>query len=186
MFGFRGLKKLVFDEYPYKYYMVKAQSAPQLKYICFDHLEFRIYKGEGSVNLIAYYPFARGVDSPNIPYIVAGAGINNLGDLPADLELIYKPNAGEATNIDINVKTMEDETVGLMKIEDLLLQSGDTYVSINSRTQLIEGLDALKNRTGTLYNKYLVAGDFIHPPVGNTKLISSVQYNSATFTPLYY
>ena len=76
---------LIFDETPYKQYHVKIQSPPQMKYIVFDEpfvgkdpvdlistkdLERtgtvdnswrqgnRVYKGEGTIQFIAYYPYA--------------------------------------------------------------------------------------------------------------------------------
>lgn len=36
VFGTKDIKKLVFDERPYKYYMVKLESPIQLSYVCFD------------------------------------------------------------------------------------------------------------------------------------------------------
>ena len=60
VFGTKELGKLVFDERPYKYYMVKS-SKPQLKYICFGKDGERIYKGEGTLSFTAYYPFAKSV-----------------------------------------------------------------------------------------------------------------------------
>jgi phage-related protein len=36
MFSKKKLQPLVFDELPYKKYMVKSTAPPQLKYICFD------------------------------------------------------------------------------------------------------------------------------------------------------
>ena len=119
VFGTKDIKKLVFDERPYKYYMVKIGSPIELSYICFDEpkkvvgaqrdgvrrttrieeepvideetqepvideetgepitqtvvyrdLEQvtpyetqegteRIYKGEGKISFIAYFPFAK-------------------------------------------------------------------------------------------------------------------------------
>lgn len=65
--------KLIFEETPYKYYLVKVSGAPNLKYLCFGEKETiihedkpdiitnvnkRIYKGEGTLNFIAYFPFA--------------------------------------------------------------------------------------------------------------------------------
>lgn len=65
VFGKKEPQRLIFDETPYKYYMVKPNSAPQFKYICFneerDGKIQRIYKGEGTINLVAYYPFAKSV-----------------------------------------------------------------------------------------------------------------------------
>lgn len=61
VFGTKELGKLIFDERPYKYYMVKSRD-PQLKYICFGKEGGpRIYKGEGALTFTAYYPFAKSV-----------------------------------------------------------------------------------------------------------------------------
>ena len=61
VFGTKELGKLIFDERPYKYYMVKSGN-PQLKYICFGKDgDSRIYKGEGTLTFTAYYPFAKSV-----------------------------------------------------------------------------------------------------------------------------
>ena len=50
-----------YDEAPYKAYTVKIKDPPQLKTICFMEDGKRIYKGEGTISFVAYYPFARGV-----------------------------------------------------------------------------------------------------------------------------
>ena len=56
------LGRLIFDELPYKYYMAKIQSAPQIKFICFgDAADERLYKGEISFQFVSYYPYARSV-----------------------------------------------------------------------------------------------------------------------------
>lgn len=61
VFGTKELGKLIFDERPYKYYMVKS-GKPQLKYICFGKdREARTYKGEGTLTFTAYYPYAKSV-----------------------------------------------------------------------------------------------------------------------------
>lgn len=52
--------ELIFDEAPYKAYTVKIKDPPQLKTICFMEDGKRIYKGEGTISFVAYYPFARG------------------------------------------------------------------------------------------------------------------------------
>lgn len=54
--------RLIFSERPYKYYMAKPKSAPKLSYIAFDADDgSRVYKGEGSVQFVCYYPWARSV-----------------------------------------------------------------------------------------------------------------------------
>ena len=50
---------LIFDETPYKVYSVKCKDKPSLSYLCFDEDYHRIYKGEGTINFVAYFPFAR-------------------------------------------------------------------------------------------------------------------------------
>ena len=65
--GDKQIHPLVFDEAPYKTYMVKTSSIPTLKFICFDNITKnngkmtvdRVYKGEGSLQFITYFPFAR-------------------------------------------------------------------------------------------------------------------------------
>jgi len=97
MFGSRELKPLIFDEFPYKKYMVKCVQPPQLRYLCFDQYEFRIYKGEGTVQVVAYYPFAFAVVSPFLSYTDGGAVVNNTGDLPANIKITYELN--ELSNV---------------------------------------------------------------------------------------
>ena len=53
------LKPLIYDESPYKVYTVKANGISSLTYVCFDTPYERVYKGEGTLNFIAYFPFAR-------------------------------------------------------------------------------------------------------------------------------
>jgi hypothetical protein len=63
IFDAKGEGWLIFDELPFKKYWVKVQSQPQLNYICFDDpdTDARVYKGEGTINFIAYDPFAQSV-----------------------------------------------------------------------------------------------------------------------------
>lgn len=55
---------LVFDETPYKRYVVKTTGDPQLSYICFEETDKetgktkRVYKGEGTVNFTCYNSYA--------------------------------------------------------------------------------------------------------------------------------
>lgn len=64
-FGNKQLGDLIFDEVPYKVYKVKVSGTPNLSYICFDEYEDgtetpkRVYKGEGTLQFVAFSPFAR-------------------------------------------------------------------------------------------------------------------------------
>lgn len=186
MFSFKSVKPLIFDEFPYKKYMVKCAQPPQLKYLCFDHYEFRIYKGEGTVQLVAYYPFAFSVVSPSIGWNKSGAVINNNGDMPANLQITYDL---EQVNGNINIELRLDSTgadIAQLNLTGVSAAAGDKYMMIDTQTQLIEGLDAARNKTGNLYNKYIDSGDFFWPPVGRSYLLSSQKFENAQYTPLYY
>ena len=65
------LQDLVFDELPFKTYKAKIKSQPDFKFICFDDKETgkRIYKGEGKITFVCYYPYAFGFDK----YVVRAA-----------------------------------------------------------------------------------------------------------------
>lgn len=53
------ISDLIFDEEPYKVYSAKATGTPTLKYIPFnDKNGQRTYKGEGTVQFTAYWPYA--------------------------------------------------------------------------------------------------------------------------------
>lgn len=186
MFSFRTVKPLIFDELPYKKYMVKCQSAPVLKYLCFDHLEFRIYKGEGSVNLIAYYPFAFSVVSPNLSYNSSGSIINNSGDMPANIEVTYEI-ANTTGELELTLQDDDGAQIGFLSLDNITkLGDNDKYFRVDTRTQLIEGLDNKFQKTGVLYNKFITGGDFFFPPVGRSRINSSKEFTKAQYTPLYY
>ena len=187
--------ELIFDEAPYKAYTVKIQNAPQLKTICFNEDNQRIYKGEGTISFVAYYPFARGVykfetdakDIINVEEWIDASGLKgatkdnynsfseegscnlyNAGDLPTDFKLIVNIKNNPTS---ITLKRSETETIGSLNFL-LVAQGGDTYVRFNSATQLIEGLaqsqDGKFELTGNLYNKYITEGDWFKIPVGES------------------
>ena len=51
---------LVFDEMPFKTYRAKLSNKPDFKFICFTDRDTgeRVYKGEGTLNFICYFPYA--------------------------------------------------------------------------------------------------------------------------------
>ena len=191
-FTLKKIGRLVFDEAPYKYYMAKVVSQPQLKYICFGRPgEPRVYKGEGTIQFMAYYPYAKSThlslkDSegnfykefqdanrvewaeesglPETSPSLSGATVTveNVGDLEMDWRALYSFDSqwGIPSRIEVN-------GVGLLTLSNVTQMTGDSYIAINSKTNLIEGLDADENPTGNLYNKYISGGAFFKIPVGN-------------------
>lgn len=191
VFGTKELGKLIFDERPYKYYMVKS-GKPQLKYICFGREgEVRTYKGEGTLTFTAYYPFAKsiykflneysdknkdewkeasGMKTEKGTYdTVSDNGsipVYNAGDLEADFILKFSFPVNNISISDIKI-TLGKENVG--KVEAFLNLKGfgkkgaDTGFQINTKTNLIEGFNA-EGLTGTLYNENITQGDFFKIP----------------------
>lgn len=191
-FTLKKIGRLIFDEAPYKYYSVKVTSQPQLKYICFGRPgEPRIYKGEGTIQFMAYYPYAKSThlslrDSegnfysdfqginrtewagesglPETTPSLSGAtiAVKNVGDLEMDWRALYSFDSqwGVPSRIEVN-------GVGLLTLSNVIKAAEDSYIALNSKTNLIEGLDANENPTGNLYNKYISGGSFFKIPVGN-------------------
>ena len=50
-------------------------------------------------------------------------------------------------------------------------KENDRYLKISSRTNLIEGCDSKKIPTGSLYNQFIIAGDFFKIPLEEAKFI---------------
>ena len=178
------MKELIFDEYSYKKYYVKCSAPPQIKFIPFSDLgDVLNYKGEGSVNLVAYYPYAESIRQGKIVSKTSDS-ISNIGDLEMPIK-IYYPISSSALNVDI---TLVDE---LQKTHQLKIRSAtkietDSYICIDMKTHLIEGVDSNRNKTGHLYNRFITAGDFFMVPTGLNKITSTVAWNLITFNYLYY
>lgn len=190
VFGTKELGKLVFDERPYKYYMVKS-GKPQLKYICFGKEGERIYKGEGTLSFTAYYPFAKsvfkflneysdknkdewkeasGMKAEKGTYdTVSNNGsisVYNAGDLEADFILRFSLPVDNTPIGDIKI-TLSKENVGkeeaFLDLNGFSKKGADTGFQINTKTNLIEGFNA-EGLTGTLYNENITQGDFFKIP----------------------
>ena len=195
--GDKQIHPLAFDEAPYKTYMVKTSSIPTLKFICFDNITKnngeivvnRVYKGEGSLQFIAYFPFARctkkylseytdsnkeewasasGLLTTQGDYDGTGAEINlyNPGDVETDFFAYYaRTSLKRLTKIYINSNILNFD----FSNNDNVI---DTYIRINSKANLIEGCDENFKPTGTLYNKFITSGDFFKIPTGENQLLS--------------
>lgn len=198
--------QLIFDEAPYKYYYVKMQNPPQLKTICFNVGGTRIYKGEGTLNFISYYPYARSVykflneyideDYPNKlewsaasklkatqgTYDGTGTTIHlyNPGDVPTDFCAYFAFNNGTLDLTKINIEDDELQFSGIIK------QGSDLYLRINTRTNLIEGCDINYQPTGTLYNKYIISGDFFKIPLSETEQTINLICTGASCVKIEY
>lgn len=216
VFNGKAMGELIFDEAPYKAYTVKVQSPPQLHTICFDQLNdnnetVRVYKGEGNIPFIAYYPYAKSIHKyldefpdekyPNKSEWKGASGmldtkgddydgtnatdilLYNAGDIETDWQAFYTME--EAAKL--QTITLGDGE-GQMTFYSIVSKSPtDAFIRINSRTNLIEGCDSYKNPTGRLYNDCLEAGDFFKIPLGEINFSSgAARCAEIRYNYLYY
>lgn len=192
MFGYKGLQPLIFDEFPYKKYMVKCSGQPDLKYICFDDGPLRHFKGEGTINLVAYFPFGISTARTSIQ-TDHSANLFNAGDLETDIEIFYDisdypfwSDIEDGRTIEITDK-QNNILLKLEEIKNLGTSSNkDYYLIINSKTHLVEGLDKNFNKTGRLYNRFITQGSFFKLPVGYLHINSSPNFYKIEYNLLYY
>lgn len=227
LFGDKGIHRLSFDEQPYKEYMVKVTGQPQLKYIPFDDeseggpktitnlyevgtkeiAKTRIYKGEGTLTLTAFTPYARSraksitemtevLNTKEDVYMVykdqwqAASGIlDNLDEYdtlqPANRIKLYNPGDAEA---DFILRLKDELAIKEPLILDLYkipkfegtnntsagelvftisqgeLVGEDRSIQINSKVELIEGLNENGEITGNIYNNGIGYGWFFKIP----------------------
>lgn len=116
----------------------------------------------------------------------------NPGDLEADFMSYYALPTDSSTISILNTSIeVSSNRVGLLNFANIARQGTDVYMRVNSKTNLVEGCDASCNPTGTLYNAYIVSGDFFKIPiVSDTTIecnyISSVACASIDYNYLYY
>jgi hypothetical protein len=78
LMGDKQLYPIVFDERPYMEYYVKPTGNSTLSYAPFYEKNDRVYKGEGTLQLISYFPYGRLRRLPN------GRPMNLLSDYNSD------------------------------------------------------------------------------------------------------
>lgn len=230
LFGTKKIVPLIFDEEPYKVYNVKVSGEPRLTYLCFDENNRRIYKGEGSIPLTCYSPFARsrykyreqytnenipewapneseGYDYNNLDEWIEASGIRYKGDydsynvsngkiklwnggqLPTDFNLYISfakdSNIIPSFFIELDSPTMTDQ---LYLLEITKEKETDKKIKINTKNNLIEGVDENNKITGSVYNKYIEKGIFFQIPVGEWNLHTSegIAEEEIEYSFLYY
>ena len=213
VFCAKAIGELILDETPYKAYTVKVQTPPQLNYVPFDDNNGnRIYKGEGTVQFIAYYPYAKSVHKFLDQYddfiylnkqqwaeasgmaptkgtydgFSSTISLYNPGDIETDWQVYF--NMAYISQLNQIQLKVNGTPVGVMGFSTITPKQGESYISINSRTQLIEGCDANKVAIGTLYNEYLTSGEFFKIPIGESTFTTGelVPVEGIKYTYLYY
>lgn len=139
--------ELIFDERPYKTYTAKISSSPSLSFICFDSYnkesgrKERIYKGEGSINFVCYYPLG-----------ITSGEKKNLGWYREQIDDKIYRNIGGSSSI-INYKLENKEIAVLEKIEGKTYQKtskqGKNLVNISNKiltNQTVNGYSGISDK----------------------------------------
>lgn len=205
LFTGKGVHQIIFDELPYKVYYVKPTGNAAFKYMPFEEgPDGRLYKGEGTINFIAYTPYARSrykwkneYTQANIPEWtnaegnlnewIESSGIVNKGYYDTFVNRAYPVyNPGDVdTDFMLDIPFNSDNIGGANGVSFYLegtpymLNTGvitprtseqpavkDTFLRLNSKLYVLEGLNAQKKQTGNLYNEYITSGDFFKIPMG--------------------
>ena len=66
IFGTKEIKKLIFDERPYKYYMAKIESPIELSYVCFDEPKKIIGAARDGVRVKNRIPITEEIDGETV------------------------------------------------------------------------------------------------------------------------
>lgn len=215
LFNGKNLGYLVFDELPFKKYIVKTDGTPNIKYICFTEEGGRVYKGEGAFNFIAYYPYAISVHKfldeyvgdrysnksewaersgmkasqtvGNITYDNPNTTIQvfNAGDIDTAPKLYYPIADNGSLVVKIDSGTANEHPI---RFANLAAAGSDTHIMIDMSTHLVEGCtlsNGVYTRTGNLYNKYLTLEDFFVIPADGARH-TITQNTSASCTKIEY
>lgn len=99
-----------------------------------------------------------------------GVLVYNAGDFETDFIIkIFFDN--ELPNFTLG--DMEDKFLSINKFK---LYDGDSGIQINTKLNLIEGIDDKGKITGTIYNKYIISGDFFKIPVNNDLIFMPITF----------
>lgn len=138
--------ELIFDERPYKTYTGKISTSPSLSFICFDSYnkesgrKERIYKGEGSINFVCYYPLG----------IVSGDKKELKWYREQIDDKIYKTIGGNSPfisyKLDDNEVAVVDKITG--KTEQKVSNQGKNLIKISNKTYTNQTINGYSDVSG--------------------------------------
>ena len=151
--------------------MAKVSAPPEINFICFNIDGKDIYKGEGTIQFVCYYPYAKSTQT----FGLENGKVNNDGIMAADFTFDFNKSESEI------VFTLEPYGLTLSPFE---YKGNDIKVRYNSKASLLEGINEQGALTNNLYNEYIIAGDFFKIPVGESVFTGNVE--NLQFQKIYY
>ena len=210
-----NISSLIFDEEPYKEYSAKVQGKVQLKYLCFDKSkDVRVYKGDGSINFVCYYPYAhtpaevssiygsgdgRLITSysrcNNINEWEAASGItnklNNPGDLPTNFIIQGLIQDGQNNNYSVNQNDKIKISFGNNEVITIIFNESmteQTNIYWNSKTGIVKFGSKIVKVTGNTILKLPITSEvFKIEVIRSTDETNNIDItNLLTYQYLYY
>ena len=203
VFGDKKIHPLIFDEKPYKTYYAKVTGTTSIKHIPFTSDGERIYKGEGTIQFTCYQPFAicnkkflQLYNDDNINEWRAASGLlwssTGIDTMDNGLIQVYNPGVkdtdwrmgfhasseGERLKFFAANLKLDDK---ILSFEGCYAKGNDNLIVFNSKTKMVEGYiveNGNKQKSGNLYNEYLISGDFFDIPVTRNIFDSEYHYGS--------
>lgn len=138
-FSGKDLKELIFSESvaydntgkpdTWKIYMAKVTSQPTIKYLPFDENGVEVYKGEGSIQFTAYWPYCRDNIQQTIPFTTAAnITLPNSGDIPANF--VFEANANlEVSQIEVGSTVIQGTNITYWNSKTGIIKSDDEIIS---------------------------------------------------------
>ena len=128
---------LVFGEDEERIYQVKVSNAPSFKYICFEKNGERVYKGEGTISLICYIPYAHSKQKYTLTPMDATVEIQ--GTVPTPLMMKYSGN-------EINTLTIKYVENDLPTTKTIILKAAAAKIEWDTSTGLVVAIDTDSKR----------------------------------------
>lgn len=195
LFSDTNVRPIVFDEAPYKTYYAAISSVPTIHYIPFDLDGKRIYKGEGTISLTAYDPFARTdkkylneyKDENKDQWSTSSGMLDVKGNYDSfdnnGVAHLYNPGDAEAPFYYIIPKNNNGRSFTLRRAKKVIAyfetanysgyDNTDTHLRYNFDLCIIEGGTMRFGnfiKSGRIYNQIITDGDFFKIPLGYTDL----------------
>lgn len=202
--GDKKYHKMFFSEHDDRYLLVKGTGSPQLKYIVFD-AEWtqdnpdRIYKGEGTLNFIAYDPFWTIESIPPQQQSTSFTYLQNINDynkysmfFQVDQTSFQLLSEQQLSNIEFYAGQSGSKKFSFVskRLYEAMIESGDRGLFIDQKTQLIFGLDSQAfsasaanintHKTNNIYNNIQSICNFEQLPQQTSQNFSTVSPVNAT------
>ena len=160
LFATDKLQDLVFDEEPYKTWRAKLKSKPDFKSLCFtDENGERVYKGDGKLVFICYYPYAFGFEK----YVVRAADYYMLNPPECIINKAYSDDTFVKENKDNGFKPLPEDTKYHYNVNPSDYEGGTTEENIFNQFFRDESHQNEKGRSWTPNDKVAWKSGFPTP-----------------------